>query len=74
MKDALERLAESRGALALERDLVVEAFMLELLLPLENRANDRDVFLGPRERLAIGDTVPALDNLRTGGPEAEDES
>ena len=74
VEDALERLAETRSALALERNLVVEAFVLESLLALEDRADDRDVLLRARERLAVGDAMPALDDLRTRRPEPEDEA
>lgn len=44
------------------------------LLPGENRAHDLDVLAGARQRLAVGNAVPALDDLRARSADAQDEA
>src|SRR5690606_12009258 len=74
VQDALERLAEPRGARAAVRDVVVLAVELERLLAREDLADDLDVLAGAGERLAVRHAVPALDHLWSRGTEAEDEA
>ena len=71
MYDGLERLAEASGAGAGVGNLIVLALVLERFLAGENLPDDRNIFFRARERLAIGDAVPALDHLRAGRADAE---
>ena len=73
VQDAPERLAESGGAFALIRDLVVLALVSQRLLAGEDLPDDRNVFAGAGERAAVGDAVPPLDDLRSARPHPEDE-
>src|SRR5215469_3257275 len=50
------------------------AFELEGSLTGQDLADDGHILPGPRERLAVRDTVPALDDLGTRGSETEDET
>src|SRR5207248_6723781 len=69
----LQRLPEPGGADAVVRDPVVLALVLDRLAA-ERGADDLDVFARLPERLAPWLAVPALDHLRAGGAEAEDEA
>src|SRR5207245_10646801 len=71
VEDRFERLAEARRVRARVRDLIVLAPELERLLPTEDAAHDRDILARPREGLAEGLAVPALDDLRSRHAEAE---
>src|SRR5690606_10779085 len=74
VEDALERLALPRRARAVVRDAVLLAVVHERFLALEDLADDLHVLAHPRERLVEGLPVPALDDLRARGAEAEDEA
>src|SRR5438874_2325414 len=64
MQDALERLAEPGRARARVGDLVMLAAMLQRRLARERLADDRYVFPGARQRLAVRLAVPAFHHLR----------
>ena len=55
-------------------DLVVVPLVLHRLLARQDLAHDRHVLARARERPPVRDAVPALDHLRPGGPEPEDEA
>ena len=61
-------LPRPRRARAPVRDLVVLALVLDRFLARPDRAHDLDVLARAHERLAVGDAVPALDDLRPRGP------
>ena len=67
----LERLAEP-GA-ARQRQVVELAVVLERFLAGDDPADDVDVLARAGQRARVGLAVPALDDLRTGCAEAEDD-
>ena len=69
----LQRLAEPGRAVAGVRDLVLRAVVLERLAA-QRLADDLDVLARLRERLPPRLAVPALDDLRAGGSEPEQEA
>ena len=71
--DAAQRLAEAGGTRAGVGNLVVLALVGQRRLARQRLADDLDVFLGAAERLAVGHAVPALDHLRPGRTDAEQE-
>jgi hypothetical protein len=72
MIDQLQRLAESGPEPLGQRDLVIGASVLKPVAP-PDRPADLDDLGRPGERRVIGDAVEALDHLRPGSAEAEDE-
>src|SRR5438034_11382635 len=73
VEDRAERLPEAARARAAIGDLIMLALVLERALAGPDRAHDLDVLARPRERLAEGLPVPALDHLRAGDAEPEEE-
>src|SRR5829696_7616365 len=69
----LERLAEASRVRAGVRHLVMRALVLDGL-PAQYGADDLHVLTHLRDRLPPGLTVPALDDLRPGQTEAEQEA
>ena len=59
---------------ALQREVVELAVVLDGLAAGDDAADDVDVLAGAGERAGIGLAVPALDDLRAGRAEAEDEA
>ena len=74
VNDALQRLAEPGCALSRIRDPVVVPFVHERFFPGQHLSNDFDVFAGPRQGAAVRDAVPAFDDLRARGTDAENEA
>ena len=70
--DQLERLAESGALVGGQRDGVVLALVLQALAAPHLTA-DLDDFAGAGDRGVVGHAVEALDDLRAGGAQAEDE-
>ena len=59
-----QEIIDAGGALSRVRDLIVRALVLEGRFALQDLADDRDVLAGPRQRLAVGNPVPSLGDLR----------
>jgi len=74
VQDALQRLAQAGGAGPAVGNLVVLALEFQRRLAREDLPHDGDVLARARERLAVGNAVPALHHLRARGAEAEDEA
>src|SRR4026208_1192958 len=74
VEDGLQRLAEAGGVGPRVRDLVVLALVLDRALPLPDHAHDVHVFARLGQRLAEGDAVPALHDLRARDPQPQDEA
>src|SRR6266699_592059 len=72
MIDQLERLAEAGALIRRQRDRVVPPGVLQPVAP-PYAAADLDNLAGTADRRIVGHTVPALDNLRPGCPDAEHE-
>jgi hypothetical protein len=70
LQDQLQRLAEPGRVLAGVGNVVVGAVVLDRLAA-ERGADDLDVLARAAEWLPPRDAVPALDDLRPGGAEAE---
>lgn len=73
MIDQLQRFAEAGAALGGQRHPVVLALELQALAA-PHPAADLDDLAGAADRRVVGHAVEALDHLRAGGPEAEDEA
>src|SRR5688572_5479785 len=73
MQDALERLPEAARAVAFVRNLIVRTLVLDGSLAVPDLPYDLDVFANPDDRVSVPDTVPTLDDLRTGGSDTEEE-
>src|SRR5262245_1618558 len=74
VQNALQRLAEAGRAGSGVRKLILLSSKLGGFLALEDLADDLDVLAGAGERLSVAHAVPALDDLRTGRSEAQDEA
>ena len=74
MQDHLEWLAQAAAVAPRIGDVVVGAVVFEGGLAAEHLPDHIDVLAGTLHRLAVGDTVPAFDDLRPGHAETEAES
>src|SRR5262249_49906379 len=71
---ALQGLAEARCVGAAVRNAIYLALVLERFFAREDLAEDCDVFARSGEWLSVRNAVPPLDDLRTRGPEAQNDS
>ena len=71
MQDALQRLAQPGGVRAQVGNLVEFAVMYQRRLTPEDVTYNADILACLAQWLAIGQAVPALDDLRAGKPQAE---
>ena len=74
VEDRAKRLSEPGRVRAGVRDLVVLAAVHDRLLARPDLPDDRHVFARLDERLSEALAVPALDHLRAGDAEAEEEA